>query len=64
MYVYQEFPKCMYHPDKDPVIVQDAAEEEKLGSDWFDRPDKAQRRKQELAEKLSAEVKKLEKLLK
>ena len=54
MYVYQEFPKCMYHPDKDPVIVQDAAEEEKLGSDWFDRPDQAKQAKELLKTKLES----------
>ena len=55
-YVYQEYPKWKYHPDKEPVMVPDAIEEEALGPDWFDRPDEAQRKKEELA----AQLKKLE----
>lgn len=37
-YVFQPFPKCKYHPDGRVVIVQDAGEEQALGSIWADRP--------------------------
>jgi hypothetical protein len=48
-YVYQEFPKVKYHPDRDPVTVQDAIEEDALGPNWFDRPDQALEAKHQLA---------------
>jgi hypothetical protein len=41
MYVYQEYPKWKYHPDKEPLIVPDADSENALGSDWYDSPAEA-----------------------
>lgn len=41
-YVYQEFPKWKYHPDKEPVIVADYDAEKALGDDWYDSPQQAQ----------------------
>lgn len=32
------YPKCKYHPSGEVKIVQDAAEEKKLGKGWEDRP--------------------------
>lgn len=40
-YVYVEFPKWKYHPDKLPVIVPDADSEKALGPDWHDSPAEA-----------------------
>jgi hypothetical protein len=40
-YEYQEFPKWKYHPDREPIMVDDAQQETDLGPDWFDRPDQA-----------------------
>ena len=42
MYVFVEFPKWKYHPTKEPVVVDNADQEQALGKDWFDRPDLAQ----------------------
>ena len=47
-YVYVEFPKCKYHPDKEPVVVQNAEEEQALGPDWFDNPTQAAEAKTKL----------------
>lgn len=33
-----EFPKVKYHREHDPVVVQNAEEEEALGKGWFDNP--------------------------
>lgn len=41
-YVYQEFPKWKYHPDKKPVVVADYEAEKALGEDWYDSPGEAE----------------------
>lgn len=33
---YTEFPKMKYHPDQPATIVNDAEQEQKLGSGWVD----------------------------
>lgn len=53
---FQPFPKWKFHPDIEPVMVQNAQEEEALGQDWFDRPGLAQ----EAKERAVAALKKLE----
>lgn len=40
-YVFQEFPKWKYHPDREPVIVDDYDAEKALGADWYDTPGEA-----------------------
>jgi hypothetical protein len=37
-YVYQEFPKCKYHPKHGSKIVQDSDEEKALGKGWYNNP--------------------------
>jgi len=37
-YVYQEFPKVKYHPEKGTVTVQNAEEEKALGKGWYNNP--------------------------
>jgi hypothetical protein len=37
-YVYQEFPKWKYHPEKGGKIVQNAEEEKALGEGWYNTP--------------------------
>jgi hypothetical protein len=37
-YVYQEFPKWKYHPQKGGKIVQNAEEEKALGGGWYNTP--------------------------
>lgn len=38
VYVYQEFPKWKYHPEKGGKIVQNSEEERALGEGWFNTP--------------------------
>jgi hypothetical protein len=40
-YVYQEFPRWLYHATKDPVIVNSTDEQERLGTEWATTPDGA-----------------------
>ena len=35
-YVYQEYPKWRYHPDKKACVVKDFDAEKALGADWYD----------------------------
>lgn len=37
-YVYQAYPKMKYHRLHKPVVVKDAAQEEKLGPEWASKP--------------------------
>jgi hypothetical protein len=37
-YVYQPYPRWMYSPRCEPVIVNDPGEEEKLGAGWYRSP--------------------------
>lgn len=37
-YVFQPFPKCLYHRDGRTVVVQNAGEELALGPDWSEKP--------------------------
>lgn len=32
------YPKWLYHPIKDPLIVQDKAAHDAMGDDWFESP--------------------------
>ena len=57
-YVVGEYPKYKYHPDREPVIVADAAAEAALGDGWFNLPGDAKSAK----EKMVAQLKKLEQL--
>lgn len=36
-YVHQAYPKMKYHRVHNPVVVKDAAEEQKLGTEWADK---------------------------
>lgn len=54
-YVYQEFPKWKYHPDKEPLIVADYEAEKALGQDWYDTPREAQDALHNVREKLIKE---------
>lgn len=38
MYVFQEFPKWMYHRTEAAVIVDDPDQQEALGPDWAEHP--------------------------
>jgi hypothetical protein len=38
VYVYQEFPKWKYHPERGGKIVQNAEEEKALGEGWYNTP--------------------------
>lgn len=37
-YVHQEYPKCLYHPTLDSVIVGNEDEHAALGSEWKEVP--------------------------
>jgi hypothetical protein len=37
-YRFQEFPKMKYHPKHEPIIVQNAEEENALGRGWVNTP--------------------------
>jgi hypothetical protein len=37
-YVYQEFPKMKYHPERGTTIVNNAQEEKSLGRGWYNNP--------------------------
>lgn len=37
-YEYQEYPKFLYHKDKQPMIVKSIEEEIALGDGWYDSP--------------------------
>lgn len=43
---FQEYPKMLYHPNREPRTVNTANEERRLRwQGWVDRPDKAEQRK-------------------
>lgn len=56
-YVYQEFPKWKFHPDKDPKVVDDFEAEKALGNDWYDTPQEAQAALALMREKLGEAIK-------
>jgi hypothetical protein len=37
-YVYQEFPKMKYHPERGTTIVKNPEEEKSLGKGWYNNP--------------------------
>jgi hypothetical protein len=37
-YVYQPYPRWMFHPRKEAVIVNDPDEEKALGKGWYRSP--------------------------
>lgn len=41
---HKEFPKMKFHAENEPLIVNSAAEERELGSEWHDEPQKGQAR--------------------
>lgn len=47
-YIYREYPKMRYHPDRDPVVVDDYDAEQALGPDWYDSPTAAAAAKEKL----------------
>lgn len=53
-YTYQEYPKMKYHPDRDPVIVENYDAEQALGSDWFDSPTAVAEAMEKLRESVAA----------
>lgn len=38
MYQYVSYPKWLYHPSKEPVIVRDEAAHLALGPEWAESP--------------------------
>lgn len=56
-YVFQEFPKWKYHPDKEPCMVADYNAEKALGPDWYDTPAEAKAALAAVQQKLGAAVK-------
>lgn len=40
-YVYQPYPKCLYHATEEMRVVRNEAEHKALGPDWYESPDEA-----------------------
>jgi hypothetical protein len=51
-YIYQEYPKWKYHPQKQAVIVQNYIEEKALGTDWYNTPMEVANAMEQLAEQV------------
>jgi len=51
-YVFQEFPKWKYHPQKKALIVPNREAEEALGADWYDTPTEAAKAMEKVVQKL------------
>jgi hypothetical protein len=51
-YIYREYPKWKYHPQKEAVIVQNYIEEKALGTDWYNTPTEVAKAMEQLAEQV------------
>lgn len=47
MHKHHEYPKFLYHKEKDPIVVKDAEEHKALGSGWKDSPAHFQDKKED-----------------
>lgn len=56
-YVFVEYPKWKYHPDKKPLVVDDYDQEKALGPDWYDTPGEAETALAALQKKVGAATK-------
>ena len=60
MYVYEEFPKMMYHPTEEPVVVNDYDAQKKLGADWFETQTEANAKLKSVQAALAAATAKIQ----